>query len=60
LFSLLNGTVVKVEEQRGLLEAAVHFTESTFKAVWDNNILEQPAKLQGACLQACRAAWWIA
>lgn len=36
------------EEARGLLESAVHFTESTFKAVWDGSIQEQPAKLQGA------------
>lgn len=37
----------KVEEARSLLESAVHFMESTFKAVWDGSIQEQPAKLQG-------------
>lgn len=37
----------KVEDARGLLESAVHFSESTFKAVWDGSIQEQPAKLQG-------------
>ncbi|EFN51722.1 hypothetical protein CHLNCDRAFT_139890 [Chlorella variabilis] len=37
---------VKVEEARGLLESAVHFAESAFKAVWDGSIQEQPAKLQ--------------
>lgn len=38
---------MKVEEQRGLLEAAVHFAESVFKAVWDASIQQQPVKLQG-------------
>lgn len=37
----------KVEDARSLLESAVHFSESTFKAVWDGSIQEQPAKLQG-------------
>lgn len=37
----------KVEDARSLLESAVHFSESTFKAVWDGSLQEQPAKLQG-------------
>jgi hypothetical protein len=37
----------KPEDARGLLESAVHFMESAFKAVWDGSIHEQPAKLQG-------------
>lgn len=37
----------KVEDARGMLESAVHFAESTFKAVWDGSLQEQPAKLQG-------------
>ncbi|KAL4423234.1 hypothetical protein ABPG77_000026 [Micractinium sp. CCAP 211/92] len=36
----------KPEEARSLLESAVHFMESTFKAVWDGSLQEQPAKLQ--------------
>lgn len=40
------GSGTKVEEARSLLESAVHFMESTFKAVWDGSIQEQPAKLQ--------------
>ncbi len=36
-----------MEDARSLLESAVHFSESTFKAVWDGSIQEQPAKLQG-------------
>ena len=37
----------KPEDARSLLESAVHFMESAFKAVWDGSIREQPAKLQG-------------
>ncbi|PRW59064.1 HASTY 1-like isoform X1 isoform B [Chlorella sorokiniana] len=40
------GSGTKLEDARGLLESAVHFSESTFKAVWDGSIQEQPAKLQ--------------
>ena len=38
----------KPEDARALLESAVHFMESSFKAVWDGSIEQQPAKLQGA------------
>ncbi|GAB4816646.1 hypothetical protein N2152v2_003692 [Parachlorella kessleri] len=36
----------QLEEARGLLESAVYFMESTFKAVWDDSLAQQPAKLQ--------------
>ena len=45
----------KVEDARALLESAVHFSESTFKAVWDGSIQEQPAKLQG---EGAGTHWW--
>ena len=46
-FALPSLAGTKVEDARGLLESAVHFSESTFKAVWDGSIQEQPGKLQG-------------
>lgn len=46
-FNLRQPAGTKVEDARSLLESAVHFSESTFKAVWDGSIQEQPAKLQG-------------
>ncbi|PSC73686.1 HASTY 1 [Micractinium conductrix] len=40
------GSGTKPEDARALLESAVHFMESSFKAVWDGSIEQQPAKLQ--------------
>lgn len=37
----------QLDEARSLLESAVYFMESTFKAVWDDSVAQQPAKLQG-------------
>lgn len=48
----------KPEDARSLLESAVHFMESAFKAVWDGSIREQPAKLQGECMME-RSRWWV-
>lgn len=47
---------MKLEEQRGLLESAVHFCDSVFKSVWDASIQQQPAKLQGGFCLALLAA----
>lgn len=58
---LLPAAGVKVEEARGLLESAVHFAESAFKAVWDGSIQEQPAKLQGGavCGGLAASVWGV-
>lgn len=46
------GAGTAIEDARSRLESAVHFTESTLRAVWDGSggggLAGQPARLQGA------------